>query len=216
MVLGLLRQILIQLLHMQAVFRDRPKKFSLSLRKQLVSFLDWLIPVNHIYRNRQFFSVASFAFHATLLIVPIALLDHIVLWEKALGISWPGLPYPVADWLTFIFILSAFVLLFYRLFSEPVRALSTVQDYVLVIMVSIPFLSGFMAAHPTVNPFTYSEIMLVHVLSSEVVFVLLPTTKLVHSVLFPFDRISSDVFWQVAPADAEQVARELRGKDARV
>jgi len=53
--------------------------------------------------------------------------------------------------------------------------------------------------------------MLLHVLSAELLFVLMPTTKLAHVVLFPFDRLSGDIFWRLVPGAGDRVAETLRG-----
>ena len=55
--------------------------------------------------------------------------------------------------------------------------------------------------------------MLVHVLSGEIVLVMIPFTKLVHCVLIPFDWYSSGLFWQLRPGAGEDVARELHGEE---
>jgi hypothetical protein len=57
--------------------------------------------------------------------------------------------------------------------------------------------------------------MLTHVLSAELLFVLIPFTKLSHIVLFFFDRISV-LHWQLRPGAGEKVAEVLYGEEARV
>ena len=94
--------------------------------------------------------------------------------------------------------------------------MSSTIDYVLLIVLSVPFISGFMAVHPVFNPISYKGIMLIHILSAELVFVLMPFTKLAHCVLFPFDRISSEVYWRMPAGAGEKIAHELHGGDAKV
>ena len=57
--------------------------------------------------------------------------------------------------------------------------------------------------------------MLIHLLSAELLFVLIPFTKLAHIVLFFFDRISG-LHWQLRPGAGDQVAEALYGEEARV
>jgi nitrate reductase gamma subunit len=66
-----------------------------------------------------------------------------------------------------------------------------------------------------VNPLPWQEMMLIHVLSAEALFLIVPFTKLAHIVLFPFDRLSQ-VHWQLRPGAGEQVATALYGDEARV
>ncbi|MBU0755421.1 MAG: hypothetical protein KJ645_09795, partial [Planctomycetes bacterium] len=69
--------------------------------------------------------------------------------------------------------------------------------------------------HPGVNPFPWEATMLTHLLSAEILFVLVPFTKLAHVVLFFFDRISA-VHWQLRPGAGDKVAEALFGDEARV
>ena len=57
--------------------------------------------------------------------------------------------------------------------------------------------------------------MLVHLLSGELLLVLIPFTKLAHVVLFFFDRVSG-LHWQLRPGAGDAVAQALYGKEARV
>jgi nitrate reductase gamma subunit len=122
----------------------------------------------------------------------------------------------LADILTITTIAGIIVLFIFRIINKSTRVLSSGSDYILLICVAIPFVTGFMAVHPSFNPVSYNTIMLLHVLSSELVFILLPHSKLVHSVLFPFDRISSDIFWQLPAGAGEKVAKELHGSEVKV
>ncbi len=57
--------------------------------------------------------------------------------------------------------------------------------------------------------------MLAHLLSADLLFVLVPFTKLSHIVLFFFDRISA-LHWQLRPGAGDRVAEVLYGEEARV
>ena len=103
----------------------------------------------------------------------------------------------IADVLTLVTITAGIVLFCVRAFETGSRSLSSGMDYLLIVILLIPFVSGFMACHPAVNPLSYKPMMLIHILSADVVFILIPTTKLAHCVLFMFDRFSSDIFWRM-------------------
>lgn len=215
MVLGLARQVYLQVTNiLKAVQRLSYRNF--SLWKALKSLSEWMLPVRHIYKNRPLMSITSFVFHVGLLLVPVLLVHHIDLWKRGVGVSWPGIPLNVADVLTLITIAAVILLLFYRIFDPGARAMSTPIDYFLLILLIVPFVSGFMACHPAFNPVSYQLAMLVHVLSAEMVFVLMPFTKLVHCVVFVFDRLSSNIFWILPVGAGEKVARELHGEEAKV
>jgi len=93
--------------------------------------------------------------------------------------------------------------------------MSRKSDYVLLIMVLLPFLFGFLAGHPAINPFPWNTAMLIHILSGEALFVVIPFTKLSHIVLYFFDRLSV-VHWQLKPGAGDKVAKALFGEEAKV
>jgi len=215
MILGLLRQVFLQIVQMKDVI-DRLSYRDFPITKNLKLFMEWLLPVGHIYRNKPIMSLCSFMFHIGLLIVPVFLLSHIDLWERSIGVSWPGIPMWLADVFTISTVFCVVVLFVFRIITQTTRALSSGSDYLLLICVGVPFVTGFMAVHPAFNLFTYDTVLLLHVLSSELIFILLPHSKLVHAVLFPFDRISSDIFWNMPAGAGDKIANELHGREAKV
>jgi nitrate reductase gamma subunit len=215
MVLGLLRRVISQWVQVRASLKRLTNR-EIAVGANVKQSLAWLLPVKHLYRNRPFVSLMSFFFHVGLLLVPLFLVSHIDLWRRGLGIAWPGISLYTADVLTIATIVAALVLLGFRLFDRAGRTLSTSLDYFLLAAVLAPFVSGFMALHPAFNPLAYDTTMLIHVLSSELLFVLLPTTKLAHAALFIFDRFSSDVFWKMPAGAGDRVAQELYGEGRKV
>ena len=55
--------------------------------------------------------------------------------------------------------------------------------------------------HQSLNPFSYQATLLVHVLSANLIFVLMPITKLSHAVLLPSVQLVAEMGWHW-PADA--------------
>jgi hypothetical protein len=66
-----------------------------------------------------------------------------------------------------------------------VRILTSAWDYTLLGLTALPFLTGFFAYHQF-GP--YKTLMIAHILSGEILLVLIPFTKLGHMVLFFFTR----------------------------
>ncbi|MEJ2679048.1 MAG: hypothetical protein P8174_08245, partial [Gemmatimonadota bacterium] len=161
------------------------------------------------------FSVASYIMHIGILIVPLFLLDHVVLWEGLLGVRLPAIGKDFLDILTLVTIGCMVLLLAFRIFSARHRLVSRSSDYLLLVLLLLPFLSGYLASHPDVNPLPWQTMMLTHLLSGELLFVLIPFTKLAHVVLFFFDRISA-VHWQLKPGAGDRVAEALYGKEMRI
>jgi nitrate reductase gamma subunit len=176
----------------------------------------WLIPVTHIYRASPAIGVLSFLFHIGLILVPIFLAEHVMLWRQGTGVGWAALPPAVADGLTILTIATGVGLLGFRVFGSAARFMSQGADYFLLALLLVPFVSGLLASHPAWNPFSYQSTMLVHVLAGDLVMGLMPFTKLSHAVLFPFERMSSEVYWRFPAGAGDRVAGALHGKEPAV
>ena len=213
MMLGLLRLITIQV---YTLTRSKGRRLrNAPWRKILGESVTWAVPLPHMIRGTIIFSSSSFLLHVGLVIVPLLLADHIVLWERLLGIGLPAIGAGLADVLTVTTLVCLAVLLACRIFVPRQRAVSQPLDYILLVAIALPFASGFLASHPSLNPLPWSWMMLTHLLSAEVLFLLVPSTKLAHVVLYAFDRISA-VHWQLRPGAGDRVAAALFGNEARV
>ncbi len=171
----------------------------------------WFLPVRHVLRGAPLMSMASIVFHVTILVVPVFLAQHVFLWHRGLGLSWPALAAGAADFLTLTALGTGVFLFLFRMVDRTARHMSRFSDYFLLAAVILPFASGYFALHPEGSPLPYETMLLIHVLSGELTFLLLPTTKLAHVVLFLFDRASTDIFWRFVPGAGDRVAEALRG-----
>ncbi|MEN8148924.1 MAG: hypothetical protein ABFS86_03825 [Planctomycetota bacterium] len=210
MVFGLGRHVLLRTRDLIQVLKRTPKR-DVPWRDVASSSAGWMVPVKHLMRAVPILSVASVLFHAGLVLVPIFLAAHVFLWSRSIGIGLPTLSAELADTLTLMTIGCGAMLFLVRVMRKAARDLSRLQDYGLLLAVLLPFVSGWFAVHPESSPLAYRTMMLLHVLSAELVFVLMPTTKLAHVVLFPFDRLSGDIFWRLVPGAGDRVAESLRG-----
>ena len=179
---------------------------------------DWLVPVRHILATRPLFSITSFVWHITLLAVPVLLIDHNLLWSRGLGLPFalPGINRHAATLLTVGMIVLTIMMILFRALNKEARFLSEPMDYIILVLLAVPFVTGFLAAHPSMNPFAYNSTMLAHVLSAELTFVLMPLTKLAHVILWPFGRISTFIYWRFPEGSGEVIAREIFGEEAKV
>lgn len=213
MILGLARLVVIQVYSLVTGKGRRLR--NAPWRKIASEAASWVVPVRHLIPGTKLFSVVSYLFHLGVLIVPLFLADHVALWERQFGVNLPEIGHGLADFLTLFTIACILILLGFRIFSRRLRSMSRQTDYALLIAILLPFASGYLAMHPTYNLFPWEVMMLVHLLSAELLFVLIPFTKLAHIVLFFFDRISG-LHWQLRPGAGDKVAEVLYGKEARV
>ncbi len=210
MILGLVRLTLLNFLNIVNV-RTRTKGRNIPWKTVLGDTANWLFPYKKM-RPHIFFTVTSFLFHISIIVTPIFLAAHIALWRRGTGLGWVAIPQTAADYLTLIAIVAGVVLFAKRVSARMARALSRPQDYVVPLLILIPFVSGYLAMHPGINPFDYSATMFVHVMSGNFVLVLIPFSKLSHAVLFPTTQLVSEMAWHLAPGSGERVALTL-GKE---
>jgi nitrate reductase gamma subunit len=210
MVLGLLRLFILNTLNLREILR-RANEREIPWKYMLRETFSWLLPVKKS-SHHPVYTVVSFIFHLAIIITPIFLGAHIRLWERGLGISWPALPQVVADYLTLIALVTALMLFALRARARAARALSRLQDYALPLLIAVPFLTGYLAMHPALNPVAYNPTMLVHVLSANLVLILLPFSKLSHVVLLPTAQVVSEMAWFLEYDSGSKVAAAL-GKE---
>lgn len=166
--------------------RDRPFYNHMDWTWGIKSIIRWLIPLGTKgWRQQPLFSLAVFLFHAIFLILPFLLSAHNILLQNAWGFSLPSISDSTADLLTIVFIISAALLMWRRIARPEVRFLSTWWDYTLLILSSLPFITGFLAYHQ-IGP--YKVIIVLHLLSAELLLILLPFSKLAHMILYFFTR----------------------------
>ena len=159
---------------------------SRSARNAVRSILHGVIPFGSAYmRKKPIFTIISFTFHLCVVILPIFLLAHIILWYESWEILWWSLPDLLADVMALWVIFGCIYFLIRRLVVKEVQQVTRPIDHALLIMILLTFLSGFLAYHQW-GP--YRPMLILHVVSSEILLVTLPFSKLGHMLFFVFTR----------------------------
>lgn len=136
-------------------------------------------PETGTLQRSTFTIIAGYVFHIGLFITLFLFVPHIVLVEEAFGASWPGLPTPMVDAVSVLTIASLLFVLGYRLWNPVLRFLSGVEDYLVWSVTLLPILTGYLAFHRVLLP---SPWMLgLHILSVEILMVVFPFSKLMHT-----------------------------------
>jgi nitrate reductase gamma subunit len=115
--------------------------------------------------------------------------------DRSLHVGLPTLPGPLADTLTLgLLALGAFFLL-RRIFFPRVRALSTLRDYLVLLLVAAPFATAYMAYHHWLD---YRTVLVTHMIVGEILIGAIPFTKLGHMPFLIFARffMSSEYAWR--------------------
>jgi len=158
----------------------------MSVKYSFRSIIHWLTPfVAENWKRHPWLTIVTFAFHICLVITPVFLLSHIILWDEAWHISWWSLPDDLADTMTLIVIACCVFFLVRRLVSPEVKFVTDASDFVILAIVAAPFVTGFLAYHQW---FAYRFFMILHILSGEIMLAAIPFTRLSHMLFSPFTR----------------------------
>jgi len=150
------------------------------------SIFYWMVPWGSAsMRLQPLFTLMVFVFHVTLLSVPLFFYAHNILWDEAFGISLWSMPNLWADAMSVSLIGAIIYLVIRRIVRSEVRILTGAWDYILLGITALPFMTGFLAFHQ-LGP--YEPLMIAHVLTGELLLLLIPFTKLGHMLLFFFTR----------------------------
>ena len=180
--------LIIRIAHLYHLSRKKDHVFynHTSFKWGLKSILYWILPWGSAsLRQQPVFSFMVFIFHITLLAVPLFLGAHNILWDESWGISLWSLPDALSDAMTVLLLISIIFLGVRRIVRSEVRILTQTWDYVLLGLTALPFLTGFLAYHQ-IGP--YELLMIMHLLTAEIILILIPFTKLAHMILFFFTR----------------------------
>jgi nitrate reductase gamma subunit len=158
----------------------------MSLKYSMRSIIHWMTPFATVnMRKHPILTIVSFAFHISLMLVPIFLLSHIILWDESWNINWPSLSNSVADIMTLIVVGGCIFFLIRRLTQKEVKYVTSVSDFVLLAIVAAPFVTGFIAYHQW---FHYPLFMILHIFTGEIMLMTIPFTRLSHMIFALFTR----------------------------
>jgi nitrate reductase gamma subunit len=158
----------------------------MSWKYSLRSILHWIVPFGSTnWRKHPALTIVTFAFHVCLILTPIFLLAHVVLWDDAFGVSWWTLPDSLAIVMTLIVIAGCIFFLVRRLVSPEVQYVTSASDYVILAIAAAPFITGFLSYYQW---FAYQFFTILHVVSGEVMLIAIPFTRLSHMLFAPLTR----------------------------
>ena len=159
---------------------------STSFSGAVRSILHGLIPFGSTYMRRQpLFTIVIIGFHLCVIILPLFLLAHIVLWYESWQILWWSLPDLLADLMAIWVILASIYFIVRRWVVPEVKKVTRPSDILLPAIILLTFLTGFLAYHQW-GP--YRPIMILHVLAGEILLIAIPFSKLGHMLFFMFSR----------------------------
>ncbi len=184
--------------------------------KQLAKITrQWLLPFGKL-GDRTPYGVSTLVFHVSIVVTPILLAGHVALIYRGTGLWWPSIPNLLADVLTVVAVISALALMVQRAVRRDSRAVSLFSDYALPFLIALPFASGFLVMHPGLNPLPFEATLFIHVMSANLIMVLIPVTKISHCVLTPASHLVGEVAWHFPPDAGSKLAATLNKENEPV
>jgi len=144
------------------------------------------LPRSSVFAREPLRIINGYVFHLGFFAVLFFYEPHIELFETKLGISWPGLSTGVIDALAVVTVASLVLALVLRLTSPVLKHISGAGDYVAWAVTILPVMTGFLAYHHMLLPYTL--MLALHLLSVELLLVVAPFTKLTHMFSFALSR----------------------------
>jgi len=144
---------------------------------------------NTVFTTNPVMGIISLIFHILLFIVPVFLSAHNIIADLTIGLSLPAIPEKITDVFTLVLMLIGGFFLVRRIFIPRVRMISTTRDYLILLFVMAPFISGFLAYH---HFFNYHAVIYLHMIIGEIAIMVLPFTSLVHMPFIIFSRFFID------------------------
>jgi nitrate reductase gamma subunit len=139
------------------------------------------IPPHELEKRITFQHITGYAWHLGFFAVLLFFGPHVPFFKQFLGFGWPYLP-NTAVMVLGAFTLAILVALLVRRMLHPVlKQISTFDDYLSVVLVILPLLTGFLSySHVQPLDVRYEVLLAVHLLSVEALLVWFPFGKLMH------------------------------------
>ncbi len=135
-------------------------------------------PADGLLKKAPVLYIGGYIFHLGLFITFFLFIPHIEFLRNAIGIGWPGLPTPVVDFVAVITLLTLVLTLTVRIADPVKRFLSNADDYVGWTLTFLPVLTGWMAYHHFMLPYTW--MLAIHIFTVMLLLIALPFGKLGH------------------------------------
>lgn len=142
----------------------------------IVSIGRLFLPFHKAFSKRPVYATLRYLFHACLIIVPIWFSGHIVLWEESrFEWGWAALSDAWADGMTLLLLALAAFFLIRRFLIRSIRISSALSEWLIIILVVLPFASGFVLTHVDFEAGTFpaENLGTIHVLTAEVMLVMI-------------------------------------------
>jgi nitrate reductase gamma subunit len=144
------------------------------------------IPDKGTFQRSMFTIVAGYIFHIGLFITIFLFAPHILMFKDIFGFGWPSLPTPIVDAMAVVTIIALLAVLVHRMRNTVLKFISTKEDYIVWLVTILPLITGYIAFHRI--GMTAPSLLAIHILSVELLLVVFPFTKLMHTFTIVLSR----------------------------
>ncbi|NCC23826.1 MAG: nitrate reductase [Deltaproteobacteria bacterium] len=171
----------------EAKAKDGSSVAYLSWKFGLRSIFNWAIPYNALgWKENPLICAATFCLHLSLLLLVLFADGHTVLWEYTFGLRIWALSPMLSDILSVVALTSLGVLAWRRIAVPQVKFVTGPADWLALILVTVPVLTGFLSGF--LGGTSALTLTTLHILTAEILIVLIPFTRLSHAVFIFFTR----------------------------
>ncbi len=151
-------------------------------------------PAHELEKNIRFQHLTGYIWHIGLFVTVLLYEPHIVFFESILGFGWPGIPSHLIMIVASITVAVLILLGVRRMIHPVMRAITTSDDYLSLIIIVSSLVTGLMAsAH--MGP-RYETMLAIHILNVELLFVWIPFSKLAHMCFWMLSRYRIGTFFE--------------------
>ncbi len=150
-----------------------------EMRSGLRTIISRMIPDKSTFQRSSFTIVSGYIFHIGLFICIFLFAPHILVFKDITGLSWPSLPTPVVDAVTVVTIISLGSIMLHRYQNCVLKFLTNTEDILVWIVTLLPLVTGYIAFHRIGS--SAPGLIALHILSVEILLVVFPFTKLMHT-----------------------------------
>lgn len=144
------------------------------------------VPDKSTFKRSTFTVVAGYIFHLGLFVTIFLFAPHILMFKDIIGFGWPSLPTPIVDAMAVVTIIALLAVLTHRMRDSVLKFLTTREDYLVWMLTILPLITGYMAFHRI--GMSAPTLLAIHILSVELLLVVFPFTKLMHTFTFALSR----------------------------
>jgi len=149
----------------------------------ILPFIPW---VKNTFSKNPIVYLAGFIFHIGLFVIIFLGTAHMLVWKSLLGFGWATLPTPIIDWLAAVTIIAIIALAINRIVNPVLRKISGVPEWLNLIFVFIPFITGYMMYHHLW--FQYEMLYSLHMFSVDWLLIWIPMSRISHFMFYFFSR----------------------------